>query len=37
MELQTNQYQNRNEIITDEIQQIHYEVKIIEKERNESE
>jgi structural maintenance of chromosome 2 len=36
MELQTNQYQNRNEIITDEIQQIHYEVKIIEKERNEN-
>jgi structural maintenance of chromosome 2 len=37
MELQTNEYQDRNETITDEIQQIHNEVKIIEKERNESE
>ncbi|CAF4257111.1 unnamed protein product, partial [Adineta steineri] len=36
MELQTNQCQKRNGIITDEIQQIHSEVKIIEKERNEN-
>jgi hypothetical protein len=37
MELQTNEYQKRNGVITEEIHQIHNEVKVIEKERNESE
>ncbi|CAF4199550.1 unnamed protein product [Rotaria sp. Silwood2] len=36
MEIQTNEYQERNEVITEEIKQIHSEVKIIEKERNEN-
>lgn len=36
MEIQTSEYQDRNEIITDEIEDIHKEVKVIEKERNES-
>ena len=37
MELQTKEYHKRNDNITEEIQQIHHEVKNIEKERNESE
>ena len=37
MESQTNEYHERNETITEEIHQIHHEVKVIEKERNESE
>ena len=36
MEVQTNEYQQRNVVITKEIQEIHNEVKIIENERNES-
>jgi structural maintenance of chromosome 2 len=37
MELQTDEYQKRNGDITEEVQQIHNEVKVVEKERNESE
>lgn len=37
MESQTTEYQERNHEITDEIEDIHNEVKNIEKERNESE
>ncbi|CAM4884798.1 unnamed protein product [Rotaria socialis] len=36
MESQTSEYQERNEVITEEIQQIHNEVKLIERERNEN-
>ena len=36
MEIQTREYHNRNEDITDEIEQIHTEVKAIENERNEN-